>query len=825
MIGLYLLNTEQEFREKLVGEKVTNLIPFKIYTPEFIVLSTDFYSGWKARGATFLKENNQTVSDIAKYFQQREHEVIILRSSCTNEDMRTRGKYHSTYCKPNVPNIINAIEEIYQDFDKNKDDEKLLLAVLIQVYYPPKIKGHLSNERRVSESKMHWLVEEEIQGRPNRSNAFTVEAVTPSLELSLVNSLNYVTTFNNLKKFAAFFSQQADLYHIEWVWDGVRLWLVQVDHEPINTQNGARPGSEWKVKKDLVAGQVIEDLEVLETIATTSNSWRKIECVKTFMDCGLPYWPIYILENSKVIAQLITDEPEISLVTDLKKVLAVPIVIRTETTRKDLLAPRTDTVFTYREALNFLRETTQQFIDKGYHTTEFCFLIHQFIPSTAGALSFTKPNTQIVRIDSIWGIVEGLYYHPYDSFEFNKSDSEILKKIRCKSNYIDVDVSGVWYLKRAGANYDWAPSLSDEQVKVIAQFTQTIAKHIRKPVNVMFFVNKGNGYPEILPWFYSDDEITNVGKAYDNFLSVKNKVIIRSIEDFDRLKKASTKSKKNLFIDLNIKLLRKKDLIEDIADFAKTYDYTVDIKGSMLSHPYYVFYSRGVNIRCIDPFKPDHEIKKFYKLVRDKIPTIISSKDEAVQTRRVAPEELLSLLKTKMVEEANEYKWARTDDENIEEMSDVLEVLRGACKLYGLNLGDLEEIADEKREKRGGFEEGIVLVATQEQAAIKLTPEQTELFAQEENVLDVKKEQTLQMFKKGDIDNFKTLTEVNRFILPYVNNLAPVSNVFRYPLKDESFNSVKIEYSAKGITLSFEVLTENLKDPGQLPLFPDTPLL
>ena len=425
-------------------------------------------------------------------------------------------------------------------------------------------------------------------------------------------------------------------------------------------------------------------------------------------------------------------------------------------------------------------------------------------------------------MDSIWGIVEGLYYHPYDSFEYNKSDSAIFKKIRCKSNYIDVDTNGTWYLKNAGTSFDWSSSLTDEQVRTIAHYTQIIAKYQRKPVNVMFFINHGNGYPEILPWFYSDDEITNVGRLFNNFLSVKNKVVIRSMEDLEKLKQGTTDgSKKNLFIDLNIKLLRKKDFIEAIAEFAKTHQYTVDIKGSMLSHPYYVFHSRGVNIRCIDPFKPDHEVKKYYKLVRDKIPTMIRNNDEQMQTRRVAPEELLPLLKIKMVEEANEFNWARTDNENIEEMCDVMEVLRGACKLYGLTLGELEDIADEKREKRGGFEEGIVLVATQEQSAIKLTPEQTELFAQEENTLDVKKEQTVQMFKKGDIDNFKTLTEVNRIVLPYVNNLAPISDNFRYMLKDERYNSVTIEYSPKGITISFKVLIEDPKNPKQLHLFPD----
>ena len=85
----------------------------------------------------------------------------------------------------------------------------------------------------------------------------------------------------------------------------------------------------------------------------------------------------------------------------------------------------------------------------------------------------------------------------------------------------------------------------------------------------MFFINKGNGYPEILPWFYSD-EITEVGNVNENFLSVKNKVIIRSCADFERLVTAGNDGvKKNLFIDLNVKDLRDRKLIVEMADLLK----------------------------------------------------------------------------------------------------------------------------------------------------------------------------------------------------------------------------------------------------------------
>ena len=149
-----------------------------------------------------------------------------------------------------------------------------------------------------------------------------------------------------------------------------------------------------------------------------------------------------------------------------------------------------------------------------------------------------------------------------------------------------------------------------------------------------------------------------------------------------------------------------------------------------------------------------------------------------------------------------------------------MEVLHGVCKLYDLSLDDLEQIADEKQEKRGGFEEGMVLVATQEQSAIKLRAEQTELFELVDGALDVKRKPTLQMFSKGAIDNFKSLTEIDHIILPYVNNLAVLKDSFRYLLKNEPFNAVEIEYHQGGINLKFEVLEQIAEDPLQLSLYP-----
>jgi len=68
MIGKYLLDREREYEEHLVGKKVVNLVPYTLYTPLFIVLSTEFYAGWQADQANFIANNLDTIVAIAFVF-------------------------------------------------------------------------------------------------------------------------------------------------------------------------------------------------------------------------------------------------------------------------------------------------------------------------------------------------------------------------------------------------------------------------------------------------------------------------------------------------------------------------------------------------------------------------------------------------------------------------------------------------------------------------------------------------------------------------------------------------------------------------------------
>lgn len=102
----------------------------------------------------------------------------------------------------------------------------------------------------------------------------------------------------------------------------------------------------------------------------------------------------------------------------------------------------------------------------------------------------------------------------------------------------------------------------------------------------------------------------------------------------------------------------------------------------------------------------------FNKLVRDNIPDIIASNGEESVTRILADEEYKVELYKKLLEEANEVISSKNSDETIEELADVLEILRSITELNGKKLYNVVEVAKQKRLKRGGFEKRVFLEKT-----------------------------------------------------------------------------------------------------------------
>ena len=98
-------------------------------------------------------------------------------------------------------------------------------------------------------------------------------------------------------------------------------------------------------------------------------------------------------------------------------------------------------------------------------------------------------------------------------------------------------------------------------------------------------------------------------------------------------------------------------------------------------------------------------IKTYNKLVRDRIPEIIEASGKSCVTEILSGEAYLRMLDTKLDEELAEYH----ADQNIEELADLMEVIRACAVARGYTIEQLEQVRAEKAAKRGGFEKKILL--------------------------------------------------------------------------------------------------------------------
>ena len=100
----------------------------------------------------------------------------------------------------------------------------------------------------------------------------------------------------------------------------------------------------------------------------------------------------------------------------------------------------------------------------------------------------------------------------------------------------------------------------------------------------------------------------------------------------------------------------------------------------------------------------------YNKLVRDRIPEIIEQSGKSCTTAVLSDEEYLKMIDAKLDEELAEYH----KDKNIEELADLLEVIYAAAKARGYSLEELERVRADKAEKRGAFDNKILLVDVKE---------------------------------------------------------------------------------------------------------------
>ena len=96
---------------------------------------------------------------------------------------------------------------------------------------------------------------------------------------------------------------------------------------------------------------------------------------------------------------------------------------------------------------------------------------------------------------------------------------------------------------------------------------------------------------------------------------------------------------------------------------------------------------------------------QYNKLIRDQIPQIIEASGKQCVCEVLSESEYLEMLDAKLTEELAEYQ----ESKSMEELADLLEVIRAVALARGSSIEEVEKIRTAKAAKRGGFEKRLLL--------------------------------------------------------------------------------------------------------------------
>lgn len=655
-------------------------------------------------------------------------ERIMVRSSGTEETMRDRGQLTSEVCPKNK--IVSTVRRLSRALIGELNGK---VHWIVQPYLPPAMKGHLSNERHLSYEHRDWIAE--IEGQAERQGYTSKIAIRrwrdgvdlPDLDLSCVSEAQVTLRLRKVAKWATAFGCRV---HFEWVWDGKTIWIVQADHAEDESgidPTALSPDDIPEVSPAALSAFIVADDHHFDNI-------RKLRNAKQYSELGYQMPQFYVLQDAAILKSLLQGEMPAALQQDLRELTKRPLVIRTDvngfTNDKPEMLPRSDELRSADEANAWLLNEFRQDIEKSnLQSTSLCLVAHHFIPSIASAWARAEPGRRLVRIESLWGLPEGLYWYSHDTFEVDTQPGvpytptgprySLRERRRYKGTFVGPDKDGRWIPCHTAVPYDWHRSIKRRKwIFEIASTTRILADLEGHPITLMWFIDNDKRATKhsVLPWYHERSLLEDQPKAAPRKkFAISQDHTIEKRKDWEKFKqyvRGGTRFERIVVKPTDPSLIRNREFVNELARFASDYSIVVELAGGVLSHAYYALKRAGAQVECVDLFGADEDIVEYNKVVRDKIPEVIEGRGERVDVVQLRGDALLLGLRQKLVEEAYETLDAKTGEEIVVELADVEEVLTAIAGALRTGKRRIERECSEKRKRRGGFEGGYMLRKT-----------------------------------------------------------------------------------------------------------------
>ncbi|MFA6100508.1 MAG: nucleoside triphosphate pyrophosphohydrolase [Patescibacteria group bacterium] len=830
----------EEITAEHIGHKAYGLASLPSgWVPSFFVLSSSCFEG----ECTDQKINAWAEECLARIGISADRQVKV-RSSGTSETMRNRGRIESRHCLPHQ--LVATIRDLISELPQIPGGK---VHWIVQEYINPKERGHLSNERQLKKEKRDWVAEFEPLGhRPGYLVSIAVRRWrdgTSTTDLDLNGSSEFEITLR-LKSVAIWASELHSRIHFEWVWDGKTVWIVQADTAEQAT--GIDPSSLLQTQIQCVELAYLKAFRVANR--QDYERYGKLRNVKLYEELGYNMPIFYIIDNKAVVGDVLSGQIPSRLESDLIELTRRSLIIRTEGTRipegKREMLPRSEELRSYAEVRDWLLNSfTNQIKHSGLENGDLCLIAHHFIPSVASAWARAEPGNRIVRIESLWGIPEGLYWYSHDTFEVDTKTVDVdfgplatplkykyFKRLRFKSTFIAPDENGKWLPNKTMPPFDWRKSISKENwLFEIARTTRQVAEREKYAVSLMWFIDN---HPQatkhaILPWLHSKSELTGSPKAAPRQKRKSaSDFSIKSVADWQRLKDYpdSEKHIERVVVEpVDPELIRNHQFAEDLAGLAASKKFVVELSGGILSHAYYILQRQGAQVECIDLFGADEDIVEYNKVVRDKIPVIIEERGEYVKTKKLEGNALVLALRQKLIEEAFEVLDVKSGQEMIGELADVQEVVRALCHVLRVSTDEIETEREQKVKRRGGFDKGLMLVKTATPHSIQklsVTPDSSTMLLKQEPsepvISDVADLPTKLLYHRPDLRQISQDIEKMFTFEIEVNKIGKIKQTldFSIPLDDQRHQSFTLTVELTRIRSSVRGVVRLRPQPLQL---------